>query len=136
MSKRYKDVKKFVVKRSKWFRGRGNTLSRLQTDNQMCCLGFYAKECGLKKKNITDVVSPGEIEYEIKDIWDTFLLARISNIYDSDPDDPGLTDIIIDSEIANSLMEINDDVNISDEDREYKLKELFKEQGIKVKFVD
>lgn len=129
MSKEYKDVKTFTVKRSKWQRGEGNQSARLHNDNnKMCCLGFYAKKCGLKKKDITDVASPGEIEYDIKDAWDTFLIKRL--------DMPDSTDLLVDSNIANTLMEVNDDVNASDKDRELKLKELFKEQGIKVKFVD
>lgn len=131
MSKEYKDVKKFVVKRSKWFRGQGDEQSRLQTNNnKMCCLGFYAKECGLKKKHIIDVASPSKIEYDIRILWKSFLFNR---------KEAELADDLIrisDSNITNDLMEINDSEVISEKIRERQLKDLFKAQGIKLKFID
>ena len=130
MSKEYKDVKKFVVKRSKWYRGEGDAESRLQTSkNKMCCLGFYAKECGLKKKDILDIGSPGEVPYDIKNLWDTFLLESKTHFYTDEPS-------ISDSSIANDMMEINDNEFITEKERELRLKELFKTQGIKLKFID
>lgn len=129
-SKEYKDVKKFVVKRSKWYRGKGDEGSRLQTSsNKMCCLGFYAKECGLKKKDILDISSPGEVSFDIKSQWDTFLVQNRTSDFSEET-------FYMDSSIANDMMEINDSENISEKEREKSLKELFNTQGIKLKFID
>jgi hypothetical protein len=131
MNVKYKDVKKFIVKRSKWFRGQGDEQSRLQTtDNKMCCLGFYAKECGLKKKHLLDISTPSEILYDIRTLWKSFLFDRKDIEFANDET------WITDSNVANDLMEINDNKFITEKERERRLKDLFKAQGIKLKFID
>jgi hypothetical protein len=56
--KKYKDVKKFVVKRNKWLRGNTDDSTLLDSRGRMCCLGFYSRACGLPKKMIADESAP------------------------------------------------------------------------------
>jgi|SRR5580698_3376967 hypothetical protein len=131
------DVKEFVVKRKTWYRGKGSENSCLLNDaGRMCCLGFYAEACGLDRKTIRDLSSPrdavqitqqGETTSKDGDIvcrksnvvWSTKL---VSNVY------------MINIPTCNTMMEVNDNKKLSDEERETKLTALFKRLGIKVKF--
>ena len=129
MKKIYTDVKKFKVKRSKWFRGQGSDDSfLLNNEGQMCCLGFYSAACGIKKSYLKNEEAPGEINSDIQNQWQTFLLN------DSDIDTE--EQYKIDSWACTQLMKINDDENMSDTEREEKLTKLFANDGIEVKFED
>lgn len=139
MAKRVvKDIKKFTVKRENWLRGEKNDSRLLRyDDNKMCCLGFYARACGIPKKYILDESTPNESYGNLLNMntrWDSFLISK-SDVC-TDPFlisvDDAYTD---DSKSANELMKINDDDTISDKTRENRLKKLFLKNGIKVNFV-
>lgn len=45
--------KEFTIDRRKWLRGKGKEFSKLLRSNgEMCCVGFYAKACGLSDNAI------------------------------------------------------------------------------------
>lgn len=131
--KEYKDVKTFVVKRSEWLRGTSVDSCLLDKEDKMCCLGFYAQSCGLRKQDIRGISSPQECIAQNNKKWDTFLLKE-----SKDPWSYGMPDSIgfDDSKQCVELMKINDSENISDKEREKELTSLFNKAGIKVKFVD
>lgn len=129
------DVKKFVVDRETWYRGKGSYHScLLNKSNKMCCLGFYALACGLDKNVIRDITSPmaavnlsngkysedihgQEVKRKSSKIWKTKLVPKKDN-----------------SAICRKLMIINDNKLITDEKREVKITRLFEKIGIQVKF--
>ena len=51
------DVKSFTVNRRSWLRGTGEGML-LDDQNKKCCLGFYARECGLSAKDIRGLEAP------------------------------------------------------------------------------
>ena len=89
----------------------------------MCCLGFYARACGFKKKDISNRCSPESLSETLdnKDsVWNSFLLSDTDN----------------DSFECEQLMMANDDEDYVDDYREERIKQLFKRQNIKVNFID
>jgi hypothetical protein len=131
MSKKkvYKDVKSFTVKRSDW--GRGNTgLNSVlyNTDNgKLCCLGFYALSCGLRKQDIKDASSPSYLVNNTYKLWET-KLVRDTTI---NPRYLNSVDVFA----CENLMRTNDSELLSDKQRETQLTKQFAKLGIKVKFI-
>lgn len=126
--KTYKDPEEFTVDRSKWCRGNKKLDSvterscLLTKDGNMCCLGFEAKAAGFTKKELFDkstplslIVNDGTIE------WDTALIKKQYLLN-------------YNSKICEKIMTVNDNVKITDPQRESELKILFAKIGMKVKF--
>lgn len=83
----------------------------------MCCLGFLAREMGYKPCKIRMVHSPAYTK-DSSLFPDTIVFAGDN------------------TNLCNNMMTINDTCYITDEQREAKLKRLFKRAGIGIKFVD
>lgn len=84
--KEYKDVKKFTVKRSEWYRGKGPQDSLLlNEDKQKCCLGFYGIACGLRSQDIRGISAPAGVIDEHNKLWKSFLITGSDglNSYDA-----------------------------------------------------
>jgi hypothetical protein len=108
------DVKSFYIPRKKWYRGKGNDSLLYNKDNNLyCCLGFYAKACGLTDDEIEGVAGPAELTF-IEKVWNSFLLE--------------------DYREANALMNANDSIILGSDVREHKIKDIFKSHNIEVKF--
>ena len=117
------DVKEFTINRAKWGRGDSNEGYLLNdVSGKMCCLGFYAKACGLKNKDIIGVTDPASYQSYFFEknsgTWKTKLLKSSRN-----------------TSTCNDLIIINDSMYITDEAREEKIIKKFARIGIKVKFV-
>lgn len=112
-----KKVTEFVVDRAKWKTEDlpnalfGNTALRNRQGMQ-CCLGFLARTCGYKVKDIISVGLPYMID-------DTSKFAACG----------------IDPRAIDGAAEINDDNTLSRKEREARLKVFFAKRGIKIKFV-
>lgn len=116
MNKEIKRAKKFTIDRSKWYRGKGDCNSKLlRKDGSMCCVGFYAKACGLSDEDIIDKPTINDV-YVIEE-------HEENRIEVSDP-------------VINIIYNTNDNVNISEADREKGIYEQFIEMGVQVDFVD
>lgn len=113
-------VKEFTIDRSKWLRGEGSADSFLvrASDGKMCCLGFYGKACGILKKEMRGMQEPDEVGQKFEDAA-PWLFDGVSGP----------------SGVCATLMRENDTVGGVGRDRERKVKELFAEHGVKVKFV-
>lgn len=112
-------IKKFTIDRSKWIRGAENARLLRTQDNKMCCLGFYSLSCGLNKLQILSKIMPHHID-----------------TYSIPPQMMWLIDgQTYASELAEKLQTANDDMTISNEIRELKIKELFLTQDIEVEFI-
>lgn len=121
-----------VIKRRYWLRGSGE-YSALKSGNEYCCLGFFAKACGFKNKDIDRTCTPDEIYGNVETDESTF-----KDFYNNL--DPNFKFLInpktqSDTKICLKLMEVNDKKYLSDEEREKKLTALFAKKGVEVKFV-
>ena len=109
-------VTKLVINRGRWFRGerRGSRLRR-ESDGKMCCLGFHAIACGATPEQITEVAAPAD-----------FLLLQRGFVYGENK---------LSSQIIAEAIQLNDNVSLSDQEREQRLKRTFAKAGIEVEFV-
>jgi hypothetical protein len=93
-------------------------------DGKMCCLGFLARQCGAKVKDIVpNVAMPSRIYKGLGLVWPDGLLLTSAD------------GRLMDSALADQLARINDDPTLTQRSRERKIKVEFKEIGIAVKFV-
>lgn len=122
----------FTVKRSQWYRGSGPGRSRLLIENSardeepsMCCLGFAALACGYSALDILDVASPARIYDPELDAPRGFF----GYLVEADASE-------INTDLAQYLMEINDERKLSEIERECRLTILFASIGVEVTFED
>lgn len=110
-----KPINEFTVKRSKWLRGEGTIKSKLlrESDNKMCCLGFYC-------------IAAGAEESEILELSGLCSLQDALNIYTPITNDIG----------RHGIYPANDSKITSDPDREAQLITKFAALGITIKFED
>ena len=113
---------KIRVSRRRWLRGNENG-RLLDKSGKMCCLGFGARQCGVKAKALLNVGMPGTIADPdcTQALCDSPLLTGDSSKWDS-----------VLSEAASG---INDDPTITDRQRETQLRALFREHGHQIVFV-
>lgn len=118
---------KFVVNRQTWFRGQGGFSSKLlREDGMRCCVGFYAQACGIPDEQLFNVptliiwsddghsnenVNTGFLHHE--DEYGAYVLESVGRIYD-----------------------INDNILLTEAEREEQLAKTFAKLGITVKFED
>lgn len=62
-----KKVTRLVIVRRRWWRGQGGDTSALrrESDGKQCCLGFYARACGIRGVDIEGVTMPTGVY----DLW-------------------------------------------------------------------
>lgn len=113
---------KLVIEREKWLRGDEYSSYLLrETDQKMCCLGFYSLACGLTQNQIRGLrglTTVAYMEEELPEGLKWLVNARKDN-----------------SEQALSLMEANDSEMWDDEERERVIAAKFAEYGVEVEFV-
>ncbi len=111
-----------TIDRKTWLRGEGTSASFLlrKSDGKKCCLGFYSLRKGFNKKFIEDKKSLPQLPNPEKNFPD-FCVKGL--------------EIPINSDFAGELMGINDGI-LEESERESKITKLFKEIGVKVKFVN
>lgn len=120
-----KKMQTLVIDRSKWRNGSqdeekyGETML-LGQDGMKCCLGFEAMRCGLTERQIRGKQSPSDVAPSNR--------KKIPHLVDE-------YSFYNQSCFSINAIEINDEADISKKDREARLKELFAEQNIKLKFV-
>ena len=112
-------MKKFTVRRKNWARGDHPGTKLLSGDGYMCCLGFAACQVSrIPKKRLLYCGEPNEV-YRAS----SFLTESYG--YD-----------VMNNDLAAQAMAINDDTRMDDATRELRLKSLFRDHKIIVKFVD
>ena len=118
-----KTVKKFTINRQSWIRGTGD--GKLHTKNhRQCCLGFLCRAAGFSVKDITEKTLPGDVES--LDL-ETLFPAVSQHVFAS-VNDAALSDS---AWISGKLVPI-----VSEEQREQILIRLFKDNNIKVTFIN
>jgi hypothetical protein len=90
----------------------------------MCCLGFYALQCGVDQNDILDISTPDS-------------LPKISLLRQSDGSWLLRHDVSVPmpSLDCNELMLINDNEDLPDSDREKQIATIFAAHDVEVKFV-
>jgi len=109
-------LKKLVIDRARWIRGKGYGDSMLYRpqDKNMCCVGFYARQCkDLSVKQIKGRHTLHEIG------WDLEAALR-------DPKNPGQ---------PHQFYKVNDDPTMPSRDREVEPRTMFKRIGVACTFV-
>lgn len=108
----------FTIDRSKWRKG-----TMLDDDGRMCAMGFVAEAIGIPKTHFKHSGRPNIYNPEDRKKWGEagFLKCNGSNI-------PVLIGVV------DKVIRTNDNSKIDTKTREKKLKEIFSEVGIKLKF--
>lgn len=117
------ELKKFVVKKSKWLRGEGANKSYLlrQLDNKMCCLGFASLACKIDQNDFYGIRIPTSVSSHSKYPKSFFNFNE---------------DEFEESNCIGEIMEINDDPSLGDEERISQLTKKFNELNIEIVFED
>lgn len=113
-------MKTVKINRAKWrnhSHGKGN-VKLLNADGYMCCLGFACQQIAKCNKNkLLDVPTPGGLE---------FVVGKFNK--------RGNSKRSFNTTLSDAAIQINDSSYLSDEERETKLIELFKEYGYNLVF--
>lgn len=112
-----KIIKQFTIDRKKWARGREKVNKLLKNDGTMCCLGFYAKACGLNDEQILHTGAPHQLLVPLP--------RQMAWLVDEANCD-ATTD-------ASDLIFANDSM-LRDGPRERKIIKIFAQKGIEVTF--
>ena len=119
-------MRKLVINRGRWYRGRGPELSRLlrPTDTLMCCLGIYLESCGVPEELLSGAPYPtGSALRQAIPEHARWLLEP------EPPDDDKMSDRTL-------LATTNDAEHVSDRERERIIRRTFAKHGVEVSFVD
>ena len=121
-----------IIDRRTWLRGEGSRKSYLlrTEDDKRCCLGFYAKECGLPDSQIQERVSLRSLFFTGSEIPNFNWLGANRRLY-NDSKDPKRK-----RELHDLLTEANDDEVISEQQREERITNLFAQAGFTVRFIN
>jgi len=134
-----KEVKKFVIDREIWSRGKPNSAlligkrtAELLADKSVydgegckCCLGIYLTVCGVSDEVLSDVGEP----IELSEVAQQEALEGGAGSWLFAEEDRNSSSITV-----AELIEINDDEEISETSRERSITALFLSQGIEVEF--
>ena len=130
MRLRLSKPKEFIIDRSKWVQGGDDNFAKLgdscllNSEGNMCCLGFYSEACGVPRKLLADETEPNELKCRVPHMS----LGEKSTRF------------------ATDLMRLNDNVKtyslghetypgVRRKDKEKLLKEKFALIDVEVKFV-
>ena len=104
-----KKVTVLRINRKRWWRGQGSDESNLRgtTDGKQCCVGFYARACGAT----------------VEEIRAKATLQCLSEEFGKHENENSST--------FSDLYEVNDDQELTSRDRERKIRQLFKDLGVK-----
>lgn len=105
-----KKVTVLRINRKRWWRGQGSDDSRLRKrkDGKQCCIGFYARACGLKITDIEGCATLAALDSDELRAHESKHNKTFSDLY-----------------------EVNDDAELTAKDRESKIRQLFKDLGVK-----
>lgn len=108
---------KYTIDKKRWLRGEGSSNSKLlrSQDQKMCCLGFVAIQNRMPSSFILDREDPADTCFE----WPKWIYDSESNL-----------------DYKNSLIMVNDDKEMFDEERMQILTKLFAIHGDEIEFID
>lgn len=113
---------KLTINRNKWARGGLNGDAALLNDQgAMCCLGFACKKLGAKDGDIRALGTPQQLHLSQRQKF-----ARFGQLLNNKGCDRKLTQEAVD---------INDNIDLNELEREAELKPILRKLGFDVKFV-
>lgn len=122
------ELKPFVITRSKWLRGGYGRVYLLRDDGLMCCLGqFCSRIARLPDGDLFRRTSPATIWWNNDNGTARAAIKHVA---------PGLLHGEDNSELASTLMCVNDDPELTDAEREKAVAAHFAELGYAVTFED
>lgn len=103
-------MKIIVIKSSEWARGPGKDRALLQGDGLRCCLGIDGRACGISDDLLLGAGTPSDLGNEWGYEWESW----DHDLYDS---------------LEHAAADINDDENLTDEERIAELRPIFRKAG-------
>lgn len=125
---------KLIIDRKKWVNGSNRSSKSFGTSmllngkNKMCCLGFLGQACGLDDADMLGVGTPAGISDDKVSLVKGTYFRKLFTVEKN-------TRHKFQTNVCYDLVNTNDDNNISNKERESKLKVLFKKIGVNVSFV-
>ncbi len=125
------EIVKVIVDRQNWYRGYDHGCSRLlitqleEAVGKMCCLGFVCLAMGCTKEDIENMPSPHGLSRPA--------IEKISNLVIPNKHRSGGYE---NNEEVNEMIDVNDDSDINDTEREGKLINIGKRIGLDMSFVN
>lgn len=116
-------LKTVVVDRAKWWRGKPNSALKVAQADAFCCLGFCGLSVGIKPETMLRVSTPENLEQAAK------MRQVFPKLFVGPRDYPE------DSAECSDLVDVNDDREIEDKEREVRLRATGRKAGILFKFV-
>lgn len=114
-------MQELVIDRAVWLRGEyGHSLLFRPSDERMCCLGIYLAACGVSRRRLTNQGGPRDVPGRIpkQAMW------LLKNPHHREA-----------SDLAYDLMRANDTEDVRANTREAKVRGLFKQAGVLVRFI-
>lgn len=122
-------ISTYVIDRASWRCGgdgphaRGHGITRLRNhEGFKCCLGQVCEQCGILASAMLAIATPGDLRAVLSPV-DAEMIAHVA------------TDKNDDSDFAIAAMNLNDNEDLSDRERERQLRDHFTEHGHRIKFV-
>jgi hypothetical protein len=114
---------KFIVDRKTWFRGQGPRDSRLLKEGgERCCIGFVGQQCGIKNEDLMGEHVVHQVPERHKfPRWMTIVVHVGLQLEDSD---------------IYQAYKTNDNLKITDVEREAQLKDIFRRNGDEIEFIN
>lgn len=133
-------MKNLVIKRSEWLRAgldkyvdtNGEEHDWINVEcklynpiyNKYCCLGLYAKSCGFTNDDMQECQDPVDLYDNVNNTENPYFVGLLTTYLSGN------------SDIALSLIDINDNDEISNSEREKKIADLFSQINVNVTFED
>lgn len=128
-------MKTFIIKRSKWARGGKNGSSQLLNEKgAMCCLGFFSRKLGATPKQIRDVPAPHCLVQKFIVDDNAPLAKKWKRLFKGLV--VGKLNRLTRTNLADKMMPLNDNEEVSELEREKGLTKMFAKLGWKPKFID
>lgn len=121
-TKSKKKLPTFTISRRRWHRGREEYASQLYVPEtrKMCCLGQIARQCGCAIDDIKSLPTPDDVDHA-----EVFIPIGLVD------DEQGY---FSNKQLAEDMMEVNDNEKIDDRQRERELRQLA-DRHFKLRFV-
>lgn len=124
----YQFPKEFTVYRSRWIRGQA--IGFLHKFNKHCCVGFYALACGFTERQLEEVGRFETLAFESRHLGvsmeeKTKILHMDHTFFSGNKDN-----------YETRAYKVNDNPDITDEEREAQLTAIFAEADVVVHFKD